>query len=254
MKKQIITLGVVLIFVFIVFSGCNTQMKQEKNIVMIQGLLLSFPVETDTCYFVIVKNFTYEGYIKMWENITDAEYEHFINSSYFITINGTLLLNCITGNPHDAILNGIFKMFDDVKINGILGTIEDPNNPGKISKSIDLVSIEMVKDNNPNLEFLIKEFFYEDPDDIPQSGIYQTDWIDNTTLKIKAYARIACINDDDEVSGGLEINDEILILRYYVKQSDTPIYCHWVADMTYNISNIAKKDYNIEFVKDYYPK
>lgn len=149
MKKKLIIIGIIIILVFVAFSGCNTK---NNDYVSIQGVLLTGCSGEPPCYFVVVMGFNYDRYYKMWINKSKQaiEMEEYLNSFYYITEGGSLIYDHSTGDQHEAKLKGVYSMHDDIEVTGIPGTILDPLEAGKISKSIDLKSIKLLKDNSPD--------------------------------------------------------------------------------------------------------
>ncbi len=151
------------ILLFIVaFSGC---IEDESDFDTIQGLLIPSQTEGYKVMFSIIEGFTVEIWMDIWTNgSSDYDSGYFENHTFILTRNGEIITEDDAGN-FTAELDGEYGILDEIRVTGIVGTIEKENPDGEISivKSIEVKSIEMVNEFETPSE--------PDLDDFTASGI-----------------------------------------------------------------------------------
>ncbi len=83
------------------------------------------------------------------------------------------------------------------------------------------------------------------PCDSSELGIKQITWINETTLKVKAYVSINCAEEIE--SGNYEItNDKIILIYKSPRCKDVCANCLCAHELVYNFTNLKRKDYQFE--------
>ena len=83
------------------------------------------------------------------------------------------------------------------------------------------------------------------PCDSSELGIKQITWINETTLKVKAYVSINCA--EEIKSGNYEItNDKIILICKSPRCKDACANCLCAHELVYNFTNLKRKNYQFE--------
>ncbi len=83
------------------------------------------------------------------------------------------------------------------------------------------------------------------PYDSSNLGIKEITWIDNTTLQVKAYVSINCV--EEIKNGDYDITDDRIILIYKSPRcKDICAKCLCAHELVYNFINLERKDYQFE--------
>ncbi len=92
-----------------------------------------------------------------------------------------------------------------------------------------------------------------DPYNESNLGVQEINWLDETTLLIKAYIRINC--GETIENGNYEIENGRLVLKYKSPLCDEITYycmdCNCAHELIYKFTNIEKKDYQLELKRIY---
>ena len=125
---------------------------------------------------------------------------------------------------------------------------EDPSCFGAVKCVNNVCQIES-KNKNSNLEFSIGQCNSNiDPYSPPIEKILSQEWLDDGTLLVEAYLKTYCAGA--KISGDYELKDINLILKYKVTISGPVTTCVCPHGLTYKISNLEKKDYQISLIKE----
>ena len=79
---------------------------------------------------------------------------------------------------------------------------------------------------------------------IPEDMVY-IDWLNETTLQVKANLPINCIYEANEIFGNFEISGDIIELTYDAPESDEIMFCLCNHDLSFTLYNLTKKNYTV---------
>ncbi len=85
-----------------------------------------------------------------------------------------------------------------------------------------------------------------DPYDPESLGVKEANWLDDTTLDIKAYVSVNCA--ETVKKGSYKIEDDKLVLEYIPSGCDPCALCMCVSELNYRFTNLEKRPYQFELV------
>ena len=87
---------------------------------------------------------------------------------------------------------------------------------------------------------------YIDPYDPESLGVKEANWLNDTTLDIKAYVSINCAETVEK--GSYKIVENKLILEYIPSGCDPCALCKCVSELNYRFTGLTKRPYQFELV------
>lgn len=116
-------------------------------------------------------------------------------------------------------------------------------------KSPEVSSSKVSPEAIPNLLFSIGECDEKiNPYSPPPSGILDQKWKDETTLVVESFVKTFCGGVD--ISGNYSLNGDSVVVKYSLQQKEVYTRCICAHKLTYEISNIEKKDYTVSIFSE----